>query len=399
MDLGLTERQRKLVEVASRLAQRFAERARKYDEANAFPEENFVDLREAGLLTMTIPAKYGGMGIGIDNGDPLAQWLVTKNVARGDSSTGQCLQVHTNMCHLISVLGTEEQRQKFLVPVVKEGAILGGWGSEGRPSGAVVMGGTRAKLVDGGYVLNGRKLYSTNAGPACFGVIFAYLDGVDDISQGLILPVIDARQPGVAIEPEWWDATGMRATVSHAVRLKDVFVPKGDVVGYPGAYVKEQFQARLHPQFSANFIGTAEAIYDFTVRYVGERGKGNDPYVQQHVGEMRIALEAANLMLVNCAWLWQSGQVQEAKIADNRLRIFADEATLKVLNLAIKACGATSLMKTYPLERLQRDLTFYTRHENFDAILATVGKEALNLPYDPGFSRAEPAVVAARTGA
>lgn len=374
-----------LLKTVETLSERIFTRAAQYDRDNAFPAEDFADLRANGLLAASIPQEYGGLGLGIDNGDPLTLWLITKTVARGNPSTGQCFQVHTNMLQLISVLGTQEQKQKYFPQVVNEGAICSGWGSAPGLFSAGTKGGpypVEAKKVDGGYVINAYKEYCTNAGATRFATLVCTVEGFTNPLDGLQCLIVPTAAKGIRIVPEWWQASGMRATVSHAVQFTDVFVPDSDVLGEPGAYGREQFQARLHPQFASNFVGAAEWVYSFAVDYVKEHHKDTDPYVQHHIARAKIAIELANMQLRHVAETWLKEDKTQAALASNMYRHFAEECLHQVIEHALRACGSRALMHHYPLDRVVRDMTFYMRHENDDAILANIGRSLLGMQAD-----------------
>lgn len=387
MDFALTPRQQQLVNTAEELARGFARRAARYDEELAFPTENFVELHAHGFLAQTIPEQYGGLGLGIDNGDPLTQWLITKAIAKGDSSTGQCQQVHNNTLSLVALLGTEAQKRRYLTAAVTDGAVFTANGSEpplvtlGQRAATTT---TVARKVPGGYVINGRKYYATNAGGNRYAMLAVMVEGARDALTGLILPMIEADAPGVTIEPTWWShATGMRATVSHLVTLQDVFVSDDALLGQPGDYLRYGVQAKLLPRFASNFVGCAEAAYEFALEYLRSRGKVGDPYIQHYVADMRMSIQTMTLWLYHTAWLWRQQQTAQAQLAAHMYRVIAEKEALKVVQLAITACRAGATMSQYPLERIHRDLTFYARHENADNLKATVGKAELGAEYDP----------------
>jgi alkylation response protein AidB-like acyl-CoA dehydrogenase len=390
MDLALTPEQRRLAELTEELARtRFAPRAPQYDEAIAFPRADFDDLREQGLLAATVPKRYGGLGLGFNSGDILGLWLVIKNLAKGDLSLGRCYEGHVNGVTVLANSGTEKQRERYLPRVVKEGETFVFWGSEPpRPEDPrQILGWTTAQPIEGGYLINGRKQFSTSAGGATYAILFAVIPGRGNILDSLIMPIIRGNDPGVTIEPQWWQPLGMRATVSHMVRLDNVFVAHDDVLGGPGAYFKERWQAKFIPAFAASFLGAAEAAMEFALPYIRNRAKQKDPYVLHHVAEMRLAVEGITLWLQHTAGLWQRGRISEAEVASNSCRHLAEHHALAAVGHAINACGASALLKPHPLERIFRDLQTYVRHENDDALLATIGRATIGLEYDPNFSR------------
>jgi alkylation response protein AidB-like acyl-CoA dehydrogenase len=388
-----------LLQHAERLAREcFAPRASEYDRTVSFPREDFDELRAAGLLRTTVPVTHGGYGLGMTGGDPLSQWRITSAVARGDLSLARCYEGHVNCVDYIAGMGTPAQVEQMMRLVVEEGAAFVFWGSEPPPPGLQHAAGqsgeplrrsgsTKATPVDGGYVISGRKQYATSAGGATHAIVFATMpveDSSPAAAQTLFLVPLD--QPGIQIDPSWWQPLGMRSTVSHLVNLKDVFVPAEAKLGEPGAYYRSRWQARFIPQFGASFLGAAEAALKFTQGYVAQRGKAANPYVQHHLGRMRIAVATTRAFMEHTAALWAEGREDDAAVASNIFRLFAEEQATSALDHAAKACGASSLLAPHPLERIWRDLTTYVRHENTDALLSTVGKATLGLNYDPNFS-------------
>ena len=390
MDLALTPEQSRLAHLTDELARTcFAPRAARYDQEIAFPHEDFADLRKHGLLAATVPKNYGGLGLGFNDGDIFGLWLAIKNIAKGDLSLGRCYEGHVNGVTVLANSGTEDQRRRYLPRVVEQGETFVFWGSEpANPNDPrLVLGGTIAQPVEGGYLINGRKQFSTSAGGATYAILFAVLPERKNILDSLLMPIIRVDGPGVTIEPEWWQPLGMRATVSHMVRLENVFVPAEDVIGGPGAYFKERWQAKFIPAFAASFLGAAEAAMEFALPYIRKRGKEKDPYILHHVANARLSIETMMLWLRHAATLWENRHIADAEVASNSCRYLAEQHALSVLDHAVRACGAGSLLKPHPLERILRDLQTYVRHENSDALLATIGRATVGLEYDPNFSR------------
>lgn len=378
-----------LVEKAQRLArEKIRDRAEDLDKRNAFPEETFADLHREGLTRLCVPKAQGGWGLGPDGDDALPVWLVTKTIAAADSSTSHCQQVHNNTCHCVGLMGTEDQKERFLRPVVDEGAVFGFWGSE--QSGQPPTGGrhqlTLAKKVKGGREITGTKYYCTNAGAARYGVVFVYPEEAEKPLQNLLLAVVDCRSSGVKVEPEWWDhATGMRSTVSHKVVFDRVFVPDEDFLGEPGDYWTMEIQARYLPQFSANFVGTATGVFDYYVQYLKERKRPlRSPHNQHYVAEARILLVTMDLMLEHVAALYRERRMSEAFHASRMLRAYCEESARSVIELMQRCGGSSITMKPHPTERVLRDWNFYCRHESVDLIYSAIGREELGIMSEVG---------------
>lgn len=424
----------RLQELATAFGQTYSAR----DQNREFPAEEINTLKASGLLALPVPQEYGGLGASAVD---MARAVML--LAEGNPSVAQMFAVH---CILGTVFvrdfASEAQKKQLFRAIIDDNVFLanasaerqakhlyafettftpspnndgvliqgkkffstgslGGdillvigmldavftaYGSEppmvalGQPAKAT---STVARRVDGGYIINGQKYYATNAGAARYAMLAVMVEGGQDALDGMILPLVEDSTPGVSIEPSWWSqATGMRATVSHLVKFKDVFVPDQNLLGNPGDYIRYGIQAKLLPQFASNFVGCAEAAYEFALAYLKSRNKLTDPYIQHYVAEMHMTIQSMTLWLHHTAWLWQTEQTRPAQLAAHMYRVVAEEGALKVVQLAIKACGASATMSHYPLERIHRDLTFYARHENADALKATVGKAELGAEYD-----------------
>ena len=270
-----------------------------------------------------------------------------------------------------------------------------GWGGEPqtRAPDENVRFGTTVERVSGGYVVNGTKAFSTSAGAAQWALLFVNTAGVGGVRHATASPetqltlACDTSDASITIDGSWWDPIGMRATVSYLVHFDRTFIPEENVLGYPGQYLTEEWQTRFITHFAASFLGAAEAAYEFAHEYVTTQNKGGDPYVQHHIATMLISVETGHLWLRHVARLWETGQDDEAKVASSRARHIIEHLAEDTVKRAIRACGARSLNRPAPLERLYRDLSFYVRHENDDHSLAMIGKAILGLPYDASFYR------------
>ncbi|MPY94762.1 MAG: hypothetical protein GEV08_17380 [Acidimicrobiia bacterium] len=380
-----TARQRCLADAAAVAAEVSAPRAATWDRDNAFPAELFAALHEVGLDAMTVPYHLGGLGLGPDapEPDPLTVWLVTRALAGADSASSHAVQVHTNAVHCLAMLGTDEQQERYLRPVVEEGAVFGFWGSE--QSGAPAGSGdgrprfTVARRVEGGWLLSGRKFYSTNARGARYGIVFAVPEGARNAMADLLLFVVDCRGEGVNVAREWWDrATGMRATTSDEVVLDGVFVPDHGVIGEPGAYWSHNVQARYLPQFSANFQGVGRHFVDHASRYVSDRGRSGEVEARRRIGEANVQLASADALLCKVAELYEARDLPAAYHHSRMLRSFSQLAVERVIRLTLDACGASVHFDVHPFSRMLRDWESYSRHERLDLLLEALGGEDLS---------------------
>jgi len=377
-------------------ASRFAPRADGYDTAAAFPAEDFADLFAEGLYAPCVPESFGGLGLGPGH-DTYSLWMMTRELARADMSLARCWEGHVNAQVLIDALGSDEQRERWFDGIVNRGEIWVAW--SGEPQSAVpgqkAAFGTYLERVPGGFVLSGTKAYATSAGHARRAILLVNAAGpggarhASASADQLFLLGCDLTHPGVSYDKSWWNPIGMRATVSYMVHFDDVFIPDHDVIGRPGQYLEEAWQTRFSPHYAATFLGGAQAAYDYALASVKKQRKEEDPYAIHRLAEMSLNLETSDLWLRHVAGLWDSGRIDEAKAAAARVRYLVEKLATETLDHCIRACGARSLVKPSPVERIYRDLSIYVRHDNADQVLATVGKQLLGKNHEHSFFRAE----------
>lgn len=393
--LDLTCDRQALVDRVRELArEKFAPRAADYDLAAAFPAEDFADLFDAGLIAPVVPVEYGGLGLGPYRGDVFTLWMMTKEIAKADLSLARCWEGHVNSLVLLDGMASDEQKARWFKNVVERGALWVAWSGEpqARAPGETRRFGTYVEKVEGGYIVEGNKVFSTSAGGAEWAILLVNTAGPGGVRHASaesletqLLMACDLSDPTVEIDGSWWDPIGMRATVSYLVNFRRTFIPEENLIGYPGQYIKEGWQTCFIPHYAATFLGAAEAAYDYALEYVTTQHKTEDPYVQHHVGQMSVNVETAHLWLRHVARLWETGKYAEAQIAGSRARHVVEHLAEETVKHCIRACGARCLNRPSALERIYRDLSFYVRHDNDDHILAMIGKSVLGLTHDPSF--------------
>jgi alkylation response protein AidB-like acyl-CoA dehydrogenase len=392
--LELKSEQQELIDRIAVLAQeKFAPRAEHYDKTAMFPAEDFDDLFQAGLHAPVVPKEYGGFGLGPYSGDIFTLWMMTKEIAKADLSLARCWEGHVNSLVLLDGMANDDQRLRWFKGVVENGDKWVAWSGEpqAQKPGESIRFGTRVEKVDGGFIVEGNKVFSTSAGGAQWAILLvntAGPGGVRHTTASLdtqLLMACNLSDPTVQIDSSWWDPIGMRATVSYLVHFHRTFIPESDLIGYPGQYIKEGWQTCFIPHYAATFLGAAEAAYDYALEYLTTQNKVDDPYVQHHVGQMSVNVETGHLWLRHVARLWETGKYEEAQLAGSRARHVVEHLAEETVKHCIRACGARSLNRPSRLERIYRDLSFYVRHDNDDHILAMIGKSILGLTHDPSF--------------
>jgi len=393
--LELNAEQQDLINRVARLArEKFAPRADEYDRTATFPAEDFDDLFHAGLLAPVLPKEHGGHGLGPYTGDVFTLWMMTKEIARADMSLARCWEGHVNSLVLLDGMSTEEQKARWFKGVVERGEKWVAWSGEpqARKPDEPIRFGTTVERVDGGYIINGNKVFATSAGGAQWAILLVNTAGPGGVRHAaaenldtVLMMACNLSDPSVEIDTSWWDPIGMRATASHLVHFRNTFISEEDLIGYPGQYLKEGWQTCFIPHYAATFLGAAEAAYDYALDYITTQKKIEDPYVQHHLGQMSVNVETAHLWLRHVARLWETGRYLEAQLAGSRARHVVEHLAEDTVKHCIRACGARCLIRPSALERVYRDLSFYVRHDNDDQILATIGKSILGLTHDPSF--------------
>jgi alkylation response protein AidB-like acyl-CoA dehydrogenase len=372
---------------------KFGPRAAEYDREAGFPKEDFADLLQAGLLSAVLPAEFGGLGLGPYHRNVLTLWLVTKEIAKADLSLARCWEGHVNSLVLLDGIANEEQKKRWFTGVTQKGEIWVAWSGEPqvRAASDTRSFGTTTTKADGGYIVDGRKAFATSAGGADWALLLVSTAGPGGARHGSgslesqLLLACDLSDPSISIDRSWWDPLGMRGSASHVVEFHRTFIPESSLIGRPGQYLLDGWQTCFIPHYAATFLGAAEAAYDFALNEVTSQGKVQDPYVQHHIGQSAINVETAYLWLQHVARMWDTGRHSEAQLAGSRARHIIEHLAEDTVKRCIRACGARSLNRPSPLERIYRDLSFYVRHDNDDHILATVGKSLLGQEHDPSF--------------
>lgn len=382
-----------LIQQVDQLAQdRFAPRAAEYDAQASFPEENFVDLQQAGLLTPLVDPDLGGLGLSQEPGGVLAQWMLTKTIAKADMGMSRCWEGHLNAQLLIQLLGNQEQKQRWF-PGMAAGQIWGAWSGEPQSPkpGEPKKFGTMVTEVPGGYEIHGTKIFASGAPGASWAILFVSLEGpggarhIKESPESLLMLACDLNDPTVTFDGSWWDPIGMRASVSYLVKFDGTFIPRENLIGSPGQFLLGNWQNRLTPQYASTILGGAEATLAHTLEYIRLRKSNEDRYIQHRVARMKMNVETCQLWLEKTANHWEAGQLKEAQLSGNKTRWLVGQFAEENMAHAIHICGARSLIKPSPLERISRDISFYVQHDNSDLLLSSIGKSALDIEHDASF--------------
>src|SRR5262245_9927214 len=178
LDLNV-EQQELINRVAVLARENFAARTAHYDETATFPTEDFDDLFRAGLHAPVVPKEYGGLGLGPYTGDVFTLWMMTKEIARADMSLARCWEGHVNSLVLLDCMSTEEQKSRWFKSVVERGEKWVAWSGapQARKPDEAIRFGTTVEKVDGGFIINGNKVFATSAGGAQWAILLVNTAG------------------------------------------------------------------------------------------------------------------------------------------------------------------------------------------------------------------------------
>lgn len=375
---GLTEKQAELTALARRFGQEtLAGRAAQFDRDAVFPMANYRDMHSNGLLGICVPEAHGGKGA-----DFLTYAITAAEIGRYCGATALTWNMHVCSCLWSGPLADdlemapavraehERRRAKHYARIVRDGAIYAQPFSEGGAAAAgTVAFSTTARRVEGGFIVNGKKIFASLAGSADhYGVLCTEIADADDGTdrklsrRDTLYLAVPAAAPGVTVTGDW-DPLGMRGTVSRTLLFKDVFVPEDEALMPPGVYYQAAIRwPHMFMTLTPTYMGIAQAAYDFTVTYLRGEVPGMPPVKRRMYPTKQIAVAQMRVMLEQTKALWFQA-MREARpnpSKDQLLRAYAAQYTVmenanEISQLAIRTCGGQSMLKTLPLERLYRD--------------------------------------------
>lgn len=353
--LMLNEEHQQLREMARRFADEVvAPQARGIDEAEEFPADVVRQMGELGFLGLPYPEKYGGAGM-----DTLAYAIAVEEIARACGSTAITLAAHVSLgCGPVYANGTEEQKMKYLVPMAK-GEVLGAFGLTEPDAGSDAAGTrTRAEKVDGGWRINGSKIYITNGSVAKYITFTARTDSKKG-TKGISAFIMDTDTDGFKVGKRE-KKMGLRGSDTVEVVFENCFVPQEGLLGDPSGGFKAFMRTLTGGRISigALALGLAQGAYEHSVRYSKERKQFDQPIanfqaVQFMLADMATKIEGARLMVYHAAMLKDAGSdyVKEASMA----KLYASEIANWVTDKAIQVHGGMGYCRDVPVERMHRD--------------------------------------------
>jgi butyryl-CoA dehydrogenase/short/branched chain acyl-CoA dehydrogenase len=343
------------------------------DEKGVFDHDLLPEFFKLGLMGIEIPEQYGGAA-----GSFFEAILAVEEFSRVDASAGVIVDVQNTLVNNALVRwGNEAQKKKYLPKMASD--TLGAYALSEASSGSDAFGlQTRAQLKGDEYVINGRKLWITNAKEAGLFVLFATLDPAAGY-KGITAFIIEKNSPGFTVGKKE-DKLGIRASSTCELILEDCRVPRKNVLGEPGKGYKIAIETLNEGRIGigAQMIGIARGAWEYAAKYAQERKQFGKPIsefqgIQFQIAQMATEIEAARLMVYNAARMKDAGInfVKEAAMT----KLFASQVAERVTSLAIEVYGGYGFTKDYPVEKYWRDAKIGKIYEGTSNMqLATIAK-------------------------
>lgn len=368
MDFELNDEQKEI----RRSVREFAEseirpHVMEWDEAQHFPREIIPKLGELGLMGVTIPAEYGGAGLGY-----VEYATIIEELARVDGSVGIIVAAHNSLCagHIFTA-GDEEQKRKYLAPLAS-GEKLGCWSLTEPQAGSDASGTRTTARPDGDtWVLNGSKTFTSNGSYADVCVAMAVTDKTSH-KHGISAFIVEKGTPGFRPGKKE-NKLGLRASDTAEVIFEDCRIPKANCLGQPGEGFVDSLKVLDKGRISiaALAVGMAQGAFEASVSYAKERKQFGKPIaefqaIRFKLADMATEIDAARLLTYRAARLAdrECHVTQESSMA----KLFAGEVAVKVANEAVQIHGGYGFIKDYPAEKYYRDVKLCTIGEGTSEI-------------------------------
>jgi alkylation response protein AidB-like acyl-CoA dehydrogenase len=324
------------------------------DEHMKFPTEQVRKMGELGFLGMMVDPKYGGGGM-----DTISYVLAMEEISKVDASCSVVMSVNNSLvCWGLQAFGTEEQKQKYLVPLAK-GEIIGAF-CLSEPEAGSDATSQRTTAVDMGdhYILNGTKNWITNGNSASVYLVIAQTYP-EKGHKGINAFIVEKGMPGFTVGPKE-NKMGIRASDTHSLMFQDVKVPKENRIGEDGFGFKFAMKTLTGGRIgiAAQALGIASGAYELALAYSKERKAFGKP-IHQHqaiafkLADMATEIEAARLLCLKAAW--HKDMHMDYNLSSSMAKLFASRVAMWVTTEAVQVHGGYGYVKEYHVERLMRD--------------------------------------------
>src|SRR5947208_6931820 len=367
ISFALTDEQTALRKLAREFAEKeIRPRAAEYDERSTHPADVIAKAHELGLMNAHIPAEYGGLELSGFDG-----MLIGEELAWGCSGMATSIVANGLGAAPLLVAGTDEQNRRFVAPLVDEPILCSFALTE--PNAGSDVSGIQTTAVRRGddYVLNGSKMFITNAGHAGWLVVFASTDQSKG-RRGLSAFVVPADADGVVVDRHL-DKMGQRSTDTSALSFQEVRVPMANRLGEEGEGFKIAMKTLdfTRPGTAIGAVGVARAAFEYAAQYSKERVQFGTPIAMNQgvnflIADMATKIEAARLLCWQAAWMIDNGM--RATLQSSYAKRFAADSCMEVTTDAVQVFGGYGYMREYPVEKLMRDAKLFQIYEGTSQI-------------------------------
>ncbi|WP_108831975.1 acyl-CoA dehydrogenase family protein [Aedoeadaptatus coli] len=341
------------------------------DRENKFPEDIVAQMADLGIMGLPTAEEYGGAGA-----DVISYAIAVEELARVDGGVGVILSAHTSLgTYPIDHFGTEEQKQKYLVPLAK-GEKLGAFGLTETNAGSDAGGTETTAVLDGDhYILNGQKIFITNAPAADTYVVFA-VTTPDIGTHGISAFIVEKDFEGFTFS-DHYDKLGIRSSTTAELHFNNVRVPKENLLGKEGKGFNIAMATLDGGRIgiAAQALGIAQGAYEHALAYAKERIQFGQPLAANQgisfkLADMYTKIDAARLLIYRAAEMKTNGERYGLQAAEAKM--FASDMALEVVNDALQIYGGSGFMKGMEVERAYRDAKITTIYEGTNEIQRVV---------------------------
>ena len=372
-------------EMARTLFKEFAEKevkplAQEVDETEVFPRGTVEKMAKYGFLGIPVPKEYGGQGC-----DPLTYAMCVEELSKVCGTTGVIVSAHTSLCiDPIMTYGTEEQKQKYVVPLAK-GEKLGAFGLTEPGAGTDAQGQQTKAVLDGDeWVLNGSKCFITNGKEADVYIVIAVTGKIEKrgrMQKEISAFIVEKGTPGFSFGTKE-NKMGIRGSSTYELIFTDCRIPKENLLGQKG----KGFAIAMHTLdggrigIAAQALGIAEGALETTVAYVKERkqfGRSIAQFqnTQFQLADMATKVEAAQLLVYKAAMAKATQKVYSVEAA--KAKLYAAEVAMEVTTKCVQLHGGYGYIREYEVERMMRDAKITEIYEGTSEVQRMVISGAL----------------------
>jgi len=367
MDFSLTPDQIEIRDLAMKFARlEMMPKAQEFDEKATMPMEILTKAWELGLINTCIPTEYGGNGF-----TAVDSMIITEALAYGCMGMNTAIMANDLALLPIVIGGNDEQKKRFLTPFTESYKIAAFCLTE--PGNGSDAGGLKTTIKEDGddVIINGNKMWITNAGYADLFVLYGTTDPALK-HKGITAVVIEKGTPGIEIGKKE-DKMGHRCSDTRAMTFNNVRIPKKNILGGLNQGWKIAMKTLDHsrPMVAASAVGGAQCAYDHAVKYAKERVQFNVPIsnhqaIQFMIADMAMKIEASRLLVHKAAWLLDNGQPNTQLASYSKA--FAADSCMQIATDAVQVFGGYGYSKEYPVEKIMRDAKLIQLYEGTSQI-------------------------------